>query len=138
MVVELAGINWFSILIAGMASFLLGGMWFAGIFARCYALALGREHETRQAPAPLYLAGPFVCGMVTAAASGVLMHVLKVQTLGDAVGYGTLVGIGFLASTTVNTGINPNIPRPLLYGLISGSYFLVSSILVSVIVVSMR
>jgi hypothetical protein len=73
-----------------------------------------------------------------AAASGVLMHVLKVQTLGDAVGYGTLVGIGFLASTTVNTGINPNIPRPLLYGLISGSYFLVSSILVSVIVVSMR
>jgi hypothetical protein len=43
-----------------------------------------------------------------------------------------------LAATTVNTAINPNIPRPLLYGLISGTYFVLSSIAVSVIVVAMQ
>lgn len=32
---------------------------------------------------------------------------------------------------------NPNMPRPLFYGLISGSYFLLSGLLVSVILVAL-
>ena len=52
--------------------------------------------------------------------------------------FGATVGFGYLAATTVNTAINPNIPRPLFYGLISGSYFLLSSVVVAVILVAMR
>ena len=36
-----------------------------------------------------------------------------------------------------NTGINPNIPRPLLYGAVSGSYFLVIGVVISLIVVAL-
>ena len=43
-------------------------------------------------------------------------------------GLGLFLGCGYLAATTVNTGINPNIPRPLLYGAISGAYPLAAAL----------
>jgi hypothetical protein len=46
----------------------------------------------------------------------------------------TIVGVGYLSATAMNMAINPNIPRPILYGLLSSAYFLVSSILISVII----
>ena len=50
--------------------------------------------------------------------------------------FGAVVGLGYLASTTVNVAINPNIPRPLLYGLISGGYIFVGSLLSCTILVT--
>lgn len=63
----------------------------------------------------------------------VLMRWLAVPTLLQAAGLGILVGVGLLASTAVNMGINPNIPRPLRYGFLSAGYFLASSILICII-----
>lgn len=51
------------------------------------------------------------------------MRALNINTFGDALIYGLVVGLGFLT----NDGqylLNLNIPRPLLYGVGSGSYFL--------------
>jgi hypothetical protein len=52
--------------------------------------------------------------------------------------FGLIVGFGYLASTTVNTGINPNMPHPIRYGVISGSYFLVVALLISLILVAIQ
>ena len=49
-----------------------------------------------------------------------------------------MVGMGYLVANTVNIAINPNIPRPLLYGVISGGYFLAGITIVSIILVAMR
>jgi hypothetical protein len=54
------------------------------------------------------------------------------------VAFGAIVGAGYLAATTINVAINPNIPRPLFYGLISGSYFFLSSVIASVILVILK
>ena len=67
-----------------------------------------------------------------------MLRALKVESLRDAFAFGAIVGLGYLASTTVNTAINPNIPRPLFYGLIRGSYFLISSVVIAMIPVAMR
>jgi hypothetical protein len=58
-----------------------------------------------------------------------LLSSLGVTSYGGALAFGALVGFGYLAATTVNVAINPNIPRPLLYGLVSGGYFVVGSLL---------
>jgi hypothetical protein len=39
---------------------------------------------------------------------------------------------------TVNIAINPNIPRPILYGVISGMFHLTGILIVSVIIVAMQ
>lgn len=132
------GINWLAVALATISSSVLGAAWFAGLFAKPYAVALGRESAPKEKPAPIFIVGPFICGLITTITSALLIDVLDIQSFAAAIQFGALVGFGFLAATTVNTAINPNIPRPLLYGLVSGSYFLIASIVASVIIVTMR
>lgn len=124
-------INWMAVLTATIANFLLGGLWFTVLFAKQYAVALGKENSPKQKPAPIYLIGPLICGFITTLTLTILFNILKIESMAEAISLGALVGFGFLATTTTNTAINPNIPRPLMYGLLSGSFFFISTLLVS-------
>jgi hypothetical protein len=134
---DLFDLSWLAIGVATVASFVLGGMWFAFLFAKPYAASLGRIHDPKAPPGALYMVGPFLCGLVTTVASAILIRALNLQTIGDAVVFGLVVGAGYMAATTVNTAINPNIPRPLFYGLVSGAYFTLSGVVTSMILVSL-
>ena len=79
-----------------------------------------------------------MCGIFTTVTSATRIITLQIQSIAAATLFGALMGNGYLAPSTVNTAINPNVTHPLSYGLISGSYFLLSGILVSVILVGMR
>jgi hypothetical protein len=121
-----------AILAASVAVMLLGGVWFAWLFARQYAIVLGRADEPKSAMAPLYFVGPSLCMLVTTVGSAILMAEQGVSSLPDAVRFGATVGVCFLATTAMNMAINPNIPRPIVYGLLSAGYFLVSSLVISI------
>lgn len=133
-----SGLNYVAIAVAAVASFVLGGLWFTVLFGKAYAVALGKQNVPPTKPAPIFIVGPFICGVVTTFTSAIFVQALNIRSVVDALIFGVIVGIGYLASTTVNTGINPNIPRPLFYGLISGSYFLLSNLIVNVILVSLK
>ena len=134
----LGQINWLGVIAATFAAAVLGALWFTALFGKFYTLALGREGQPPFKMTPIFMAGPFVCGLVTVVASAILMRALAIDNFGDALMFGIIVGLGLLTATTVNTGINPNIPRPLLYGLVSGSYFFVTGVVVSLILVALR
>lgn len=122
-----------AILAAAVAVMVLGGVWFAWLFARQYAVVLGRSDEPKTGMSPLYFVGPSLCMLVTTIGSAILMAELGVSSLLDAVRFGATVGICFLATTAMNMAINPNIPRPIVYGVLSSGYFLVSSMIISII-----
>ncbi|MCC5968817.1 MAG: DUF1761 domain-containing protein [Pararhodobacter sp.] len=126
-------ISWIGIIAATVASFVLGGLWFSVIFGRTYSAALGRPHDPNAKPAMLMIIGPAVWSLITAFATAVLMASLGIDALADAIWLGLFIGIGFLAATTINTGINPNIPHPVLYGAVSGSYHLAAGLVVAVV-----
>ncbi|AMY68882.1 DUF1761 domain-containing protein [Frigidibacter mobilis] len=126
-------ISWIGIIAATVASFMLGGLWFTVLLGRAYSAALGRAHDPGARPAPLMIAGPAAWSLVTAFATAVLMASLGIETLSGALGLGLFVGIGYLAATTVNTGINPNIPNPLLYGAVSGGYHLAAGLVIALV-----
>ena len=107
-------IPWFGVLAAAVAWFVLGVIWFAALFAKPYALALGKENSPKQKPMPIFLVGPFLCGLVVAITSATLMPLLKIDSVPGAVSFGVVVGLGYLGSTALNVAINPNMPRPLL------------------------
>lgn len=121
------------ILVAALAVMMLGWIWFDLLFGRAYAVVLGREYPPAQKPRALYIAGPSLCMLVTTIAIAILMSALAVPTLSRAIGLGLLIGVGLLGTTAVNMGINPNIPRPLAYGFLSASYFVVSSVVISIV-----
>jgi hypothetical protein len=136
----LTTINWLSVLAAFVAYFLLGALWYMVLFPKPYRASLGKETmpDTGQSQGPLYMVGPAVCALLITITCAVLISMLHVDTYGNALCFALLVGVGYLFTNTVNIAINPNMPRPFFYGLITGSYHLVGMVLVNLILVAMK
>jgi hypothetical protein len=137
MIHQLANLNWVSVLFATAVYFILGFLWFTKFFSRAYKISLGRQNETLPHK-PVFILGPALCTLVVTVASAILIDALDISTLGDAVGFGLLVGSGYLVPNTVNIAINPNMPRPIFYGILVGAYHLVGILIATVIIVVMK
>ena len=86
----------------------------------------------------IFIAGPALCSLIITITSAILMQALQIRTLGTAIEFAFVIGVGYLVANTVNIAINPNIPRPILYGAISGAFHLAGILIVSVILVVMK
>ena len=137
MIQAILSLNWFGVLLAYVPYFLLGALWFTVLFKKQYAISLGRENEQPQNLAPIFIIGPALCMLVITLTSALLLNALAINSYQGALLFALLVGIGYLVANTVNIAINPNIPRPLLYGAISGAYHLVGIVIVSLMLVFM-
>lgn len=135
----LLSLNWLSVLLASVANFALGAVWFMVLFKRQYAAALQLDApEDSEKPSALFIIGPFLCGVVTIAATAFLFRLLQVSSVGDALVLGAVIGFGFVGATTVNIAINPKFPSPLHYSLINVPYFVLGSLMSSLILVLMH
>lgn len=111
-----------STLLAGIAYFALGGLWFTPLFGKQWDRAVGFERPPRWRPALSYYLVPLAGCLAVSAAMNYLLTRVPVATLPDALGLGLVAGIGFgLAITSVNA-LAPNMPRPALYAAVTGSY----------------
>lgn len=137
MIDAIAQVNPLAICAASIANFVLGGVWFAGIVAKPYAIALGIEHRAQQRPGPLFVAGPLLCGAIIVTTTAVLMRALGSETYGDALALGALVSLGYLVPMTVTIAINPLFPRPLVYALVNAPFFVVSGLLSSLVLMAL-
>lgn len=129
----LFALNPFAIAAAFVCSSALGALWFTVFFVRPYRRALGRDESLATANAPIFVVGPMVTTLVTVLAQALLMQWLAIDNLADSLLLAALIGVGFLVANTVNIAINPNIPRPLFYSWITGSYQLLALVIVTVI-----
>ena len=138
MITQLTNLNWISVLIAFVAYFVLGALWFTLFFKKQYAISLGKENQLPEKPAPIFIIGPAFCSLVITLASAILIYALNISTLSAALEFAIVVGVGFLVANTINIAINPNMPHPIHYGIISGAYHLAGILIVSVILVTMK
>jgi Protein of unknown function (DUF1761) len=138
MINAISALNWFGVLLAFVVYFLLAVVWYTVLFKKQYAISLGKENEPQKSLTPIFIVGPALCTLIVTLTSAILMNALNVESYRDALVFAIVVGFGYLVANTVDIAINPNIPRPLLYGAISGSYHLVGILMVSMILVSMR
>ena len=132
----LGDLNWLGILVGFIALTLLGGLWFAALFPAAYNRSLGRDPKAKAPSTPLFLAGPPVTSLIVTVTSAVLFAALGIDSYGDALLFGLIVGLGYLAANTVTIAINPNFPRPLRYAAISGGYHLLGSLIVSTVLLA--
>lgn len=137
--INISNLNWLGIGLAFLAYFILGALWFTVLFGKQYQASLGRENQTSPAkPAPIFIVGPAICSLVITIATAMLMAAFNIRSYGAAIQFGLIVGIGYLVANTVNIAINPNMPRPLFYGAISGAYHLTGILIVTSILVAMQ
>jgi hypothetical protein len=127
-------IDWPAVLIATVACTVLGGLYFAVLVPRPYAVVMGREHEPAwQPPASAFL-GQIVATLLVVLTSAVLLRTLDVRELGTGLVFGLVVGLGYLGAMVLNISINPNFPHPFRYSLLNAPFFLGCSLLTCAII----
>ncbi|MFN0064271.1 MAG: DUF1761 domain-containing protein [Myxococcaceae bacterium] len=134
----LSEVRWSGVVFAFVPYFVLGGLWFTVFFPNAYRRSLGRETEPQEKPRPIFVIGPAICSLVVTITTAVLLKALRIESYADGLQFGVWVGLGYLVANTVNIAINPNIPRPLFYGLISGGFHMVGILMVTAVLVAMR
>lgn len=127
----LTTISWISVTVAFFAYFFLGALWYMLLFPKLYRISLGRDPQEKTSEAPIFIIGPAVCALIITITSAILMYALQISTVAGLVQFIFLIGIGYLFTNTVNIAINPNIPRPFLYGMITGMYHLTGMVIVN-------
>lgn len=138
MINQLSHLNWMGVLLAFVAYFMLGAVWFTLIFKKQYAISLGKENQLPEKPAPIFIIGPAICSLIITITSALLMSALGIDTYGRAIEFAFIVGVGYLVANTFNIAINPNMPNPIHYGIISGLYHLVGILILCTILVAMK
>ncbi|HVR34012.1 MAG TPA: DUF1761 domain-containing protein, partial [Acidimicrobiia bacterium] len=77
-----ADLNWLAVLVAGLAYFVLGALWYTNaLFGRQYRTALGIDAESQQAPDPMLLVTNLVGWLVSAVALGLIVVAVGAETL---------------------------------------------------------
>lgn len=128
-------ISWLAVVLSVVACTVLGGVYFAVLVPRQYLRVLGREGAPAPETSLVTAVGPLVCMTVTVLTSAVLVAALGLTTVGDAVVFGLVVGVGYQVAMTFQIAINPNVPRPIAYGLLNTPFFLATSLVTSLLLV---
>ncbi|MCA9318021.1 DUF1761 domain-containing protein [Candidatus Saccharibacteria bacterium] len=126
-------INWLIILLATVVYFILGAIWFTPLFGKAYDIGTGVKRSSKQKWPAIYYYAPFLSSLAVTTAIGIVMNALNIENLANAVITGLLFGFS-LAAISFSNGVTPNMPRPVIFGLVVGGYHLISAIIVSTIV----
>lgn len=134
----LTSINWLGVLSAFIPYFMLGALWFTLFFKKQYAISLGKENSMPEKPAPIFIIGPAICSLIITITTAILIYAININSYQSAIEFAFVIGLGYLVANTMNIAINPNIPKPIMYGIISGAYHLVGIIIVCIIIFAMK
>lgn len=94
---EISGLNWLAILVATVAGFVIGGIWYGPVFGDAWLSALGKTaDEIQPSPTPFIIS--FITALITAIVLAVFINALDISTLGGGIVIGLLVGVGFIAT----------------------------------------
>lgn len=134
----LTEINWLAVLASTIVFAVIGGLYFTVIVKKPYAIALGNQNTELPKPGPIFIVGPLVSSLLVVVTTAILLRALDITSVGNGIVFGLVVSIGYLVAQTLNIAINPNFPRPLLYTLINAPYFVVCTLIATVILTAWR
>ena len=90
------GLNWWAIIVATLAAFALGWLWYGPLFGKKWLEALGKE-ELNPPPQPFVIS--FFAALLTCIVLAALMKSLGMTTLTSGLLIGAITGIGFIATS---------------------------------------
>ncbi|MDQ4137922.1 MAG: DUF1761 domain-containing protein [Actinomycetota bacterium] len=130
-------VDWLAVLLATLAYYVLGALWFTPLFGRAWDRAVGFTRPRGHRFGPLYYLAPLLGCAAATVATAVLVAALGVEQFADAVALGLLVGLGYATAVSVTNAVTPTTPHPLLLATVAGGYHVVGLVLVSVLLVAL-
>ena len=119
-------VNWLAVVIAAAAHQAIGFVWYGLIFAKTWQEATGRTDAEIRASggATQALIIGSIAALVMAAAFALLLTISPDRTVTTGIVWGALLGIGFVATTTVVNGAYEG-RKPVVTALFAGYEILV-------------
>lgn len=129
---------WLGVLGATVGIYLLGGLWFTPMFGRAWDRGVGVSRRPGERFGLTYYVVPLVGAAGAAYALAFLVVAADVAAVGDALVLGVVVGVGVGLTVSFTNALTPRTARPLLYGLVTGCYHVVSAVVAAVVAVAAR
>jgi hypothetical protein len=127
----LSELNWLAVLVATVAFFVLGGIWYSnGVFGKPWARADGFSRPEGQSPGAVWLIVPFISNFIGVLVTAMLAVATGSTTVGEGLALGAVVGVGFSGVILVVSLTRPN---PTVYTLINSLYQIIGLLGVGVI-----
>jgi hypothetical protein len=127
----LSELNWLAVLVATVAFFVLGGIWYSnGVFGKPWARADGFSRPEGQSPGAVWLVVPFISNFIGVLVTAMLAVATGSTTVGEGMVLGAVVGVGFSGVILVVSLTRPN---PTVYTLINSLYQIIGLLGVGVI-----
>ncbi len=135
---SLTASGWLGVLAATVLTYLLGAAWFTPLFGRAWDRGVGVRREPGERWGPAYYLVPLAGAAGSAYALAVLVTAAGVTDVGDAVVLGVVVGLGIGLTVSFTNALTPRTARPLLFGLVTGSFHLVAAVVAAVVAALLR
>ncbi|MGH2711745.1 MAG: DUF1761 domain-containing protein [Actinomycetota bacterium] len=127
----LSELNWLAVLVATVAFFVLGGIWYSNaVFGKAWARADGYQRPEGQSPGAVWFIVPYISNFIGVLVTAMLAVATGSTTVGDGLVLGAVVGVGFSGVILVISLTRPN---PTMYTLINSLYQIVGLLGVGVI-----
>ena len=133
----LGELNWLAVIVAALAYFVLGALWYAPpVMGKTWMAAGGMETpaDDQRPGAGIYVV-PLVGSVLSAVALGMLAEATGTDTVGEGFVLGVVVAIGFaLAIAPVTATFESNKPKPMVWGAINAGYHALGLIVAALII----
>jgi uncharacterized protein DUF1761 len=134
----LGDLNWLAVIVATIAYFALGAVWFARpVFGGAWMRSMDWEMSQGEQPGPALYIGPLITCLLASIAVGMLAEATGSDTFSEGIALGLVVGVGVAGSVLFVTGVfDPKKAQPMTWFAVSAGYHLVGLLIASVIVSS--
>ena len=134
--IDWSEINWLAVLVAGFATFMLGGAWYTALFGKAWQSAHGFSEETiktaqaQMSPAKFF-GGMLVCYLVLALGMAIVMQWCRIYTLAGGASLGLIVGLAIVTPVVLTNHMPSMVKRAGFF--IDASYSLIYCTLIGAI-----
>ncbi len=133
----LGELNWLAVIVAALAYFALGALWYAPpVMGKTWMAAGGVEMPADdQRPGPGIYLVPLLGSVLSAIALGMLAEATSTDTVGEGLVLGIVAAVGFaLAIAMVTATFETSKPRPMVWGAVTAGYHVLGLIVAAVII----
>ena len=135
----LSDLNWIAVLIAALAYFALGAIWYAPpvmgkVWIEAGGAQMGRaDGDARPGPG-IYLV-PALGSLLSAIALAMLVEASETDSASEGLVLGLVVGVGFAISIALVTAtFETTKPKPMVWGAVNAGYHLLGNLVAAVII----
>src|SRR3989337_2905112 len=121
----LGDLNWLAVIVATLAYFALGAIWYAPpVFGNLWMRAGGIQ--VPEQPQASFYVFPFLTCLLATIAVGMLAAATASDTVGEGIVLGLVTGVGIALTSLFATGVfDPQKPQPMVWVAVVSGYHLV-------------